>query len=69
MEKKIKTRRNELDLTIEEAVFLAGVGIKTWCRYEAGGSIRADKFKGICKTLNWRNFSLDEGQEKIGWGL
>lgn len=29
---KIKARRNELGLTIEEAARKAGVGIKTWCR-------------------------------------
>lgn len=50
----IKNRRQELGLTIEEAASRAGVGIKTWCRYEAGGSIRRDKAKGICKALNWR---------------
>ena len=32
----IKGRRQELGLTIEEAASRAGVGIKTWCRYEAG---------------------------------
>ena len=32
----IKKRRNELHLTIEEAAQRAGVGTKTWCRYEAG---------------------------------
>lgn len=43
--KKIKVRRNELRLTIEEAASRAGVGVKTWCRYESGGSIRKDKCK------------------------
>lgn len=52
--KQIKSRRNELGLTIEEAASRAGVGTKTWCRYEAGESIRMDKCKGICKALNWR---------------
>ncbi len=47
---KVKTRRNELGLTIEEAALRAGVGTKTWCRYEAGESIRRDKCKGICKA-------------------
>ena len=51
--KQIKSRRNELGLTIEEAASRAGVGTKTWCRYEAGESIRMDKCKGICKALNW----------------
>ena len=31
MAKKIKQRRNELNLTIEEAATKANVGIKTWC--------------------------------------
>ena len=34
--KKFKFRRNELHLTIEEAALRAGVGSKTWSRYEAG---------------------------------
>ena len=50
---QIKLRRNELGLTIEEAASRAGVGTKTWSRYEAGESIRRDKSKGICKALNW----------------
>ena len=49
----IRKRRLELGLTIEEAASRAGVGTKTWCRYEAGESIRKDKVKGICKALNW----------------
>lgn len=56
----IKMRRNELNLTIEEAASKAGVGIKTWCRYEAGESIRKDKYSGVCKALNWRRFPEDE---------
>lgn len=58
--RKIKFRRNELNLTIEEAAARAGVGTKTWSRYEAGESIRTDKCKGICKALNWRDFSTSE---------
>lgn len=54
--KSIKHRRNELNLTIEEAASKADVGTKTWSRYEAGESIRKDKYKGICKALNWHNF-------------
>ena len=53
LSEKIKSRRLELSLTIEEAANRAGVGTKTWCRYEAGESIRADKYKGLCKALNW----------------
>ena len=59
--KSIKSRRNELNLTIEEAAQRAGVGTKTWCRYEAGAAIRADKCKGIRKALNWRTISDCEG--------
>ena len=51
---QIKSRRNELGLTIEEAAIRAGVGTKTWYRYETGKSIRKDKCKGICRALNWR---------------
>lgn len=51
--KTIKQRRQELNLTIEEAASIAGVGTKTWSRYESGASIRKDKGKGICKALNW----------------
>ena len=36
--RQIRSRRNELGLTIEEASSRAGVGTKTWCRYEAGES-------------------------------
>ena len=60
--KQIKQRRIELGLTIEEAASRAEVGTKTWCRYEAGESIRKDKCKGICKALNW--LSLPNGEEK-----
>lgn len=54
--KSIKRRRSELNLTIEEAALKAGVGTKTWSRYEAGDSMRKDKVKGICKALNWYSF-------------
>lgn len=63
--REIKRRRNALDLTIEKASLLAGIGTKTWSRYEAGESIRKDKCKGICKALNWRSFPDDEtGQDE-----
>lgn len=76
--REIKRRRNELDLTIEEAALRAGIGTKTWSRYEAGESIRKDKCKGICKALNWRSFPdgesdgnrkrlLDEYREHEAW--
>lgn len=57
--KRIKARRNELGLTIEDAAKRAGVGVKTWCRYEAGEAIRTDKYKGVCKALNWKSLSDD----------
>ena len=59
----IKSRRQELGLTIEDAASKASVGTKSWCRYESGESIRSDKAKGICKALNWLAFpnqDLDE---------
>lgn len=58
--KSIKSRRNELGLTIEEAAAKAGVGTKTWSRYEAGESIRKDKSRGICRALNWRGLPDNE---------
>lgn len=63
MAKAIKMRRNELNLTIEEAAARAGVGTKTWCRYEAGESIRKDKYKGVCKALNWLEIPNDNVEE------
>jgi len=50
----IKGRRNELNLTIEEAASKAGIGTKTWSRYESGESIRRDKVSGLCKALKWK---------------
>ncbi len=58
---KIRQRRIELGLTIEEAASRAGVGTKTWSRYEAGAAIRKDKSKGLCKALNW--FGLFEEED------
>ena len=51
----IKNRRNELNLTIEEAALKAGIGTKTWSRYESGESIRRDKVNGLCKALKWKS--------------
>lgn len=62
---KIKFRRNELGLTIEEAASRAGVGTKTWSRYEAGESIRRDKCKGICKALNWKGCRIRTGRKTV----
>ena len=49
----IKNKRIELGLTIEEAASKAGVGTKTWSRYESGSSIRSDKVRSLCKAINW----------------
>lgn len=74
---KIKNRRNELGLTIEEAAEKSGVGTKTWSRYEAGGSIRSDKVSGICKVLKWNTlpdsdsnedtFDINEYEKRESW--
>ena len=56
----IKSRRNELSMTIEDAAIKAGVGTKTWCRYEAGEPIRQDKCKGLCRGLNWRTLPFSD---------
>jgi hypothetical protein len=42
-----------LNLSIEEAAAKAGVGAKTWSRYEAGGAIRHDKARAVCRALGW----------------
>jgi len=58
----IKYRRNELNLTIEEAASKAGIGTKTWSRYESGESIRKDKVSGLCKALKWKTIpDMDAG--------
>lgn len=49
----IKERRKELGLTIESAAKKAGVGTKTWSRYESGGPISEGKVKGVCNALKW----------------
>ena len=61
---QIRKRRIELNLTIEEAANRAGVGTKTWSRYESGESIRADKYKGLCRALNWRELPIGENDDK-----
>ena len=62
---RIRARRNELHLTIEEAAKRAGLGTKTWCRYEAGESIRQDKCKGVCKALNWVKLPNEDKEENV----
>lgn len=61
---KIKQRRLELKLTIEEAASRAKVGTKTWSRYEAGEPIRKDKYNGVCRALDWAR--IDEDNEDEG---
>lgn len=63
LSERIRSRRLELGLTIEEAASKASVGTKTWCRYEAGESIRRDKAKGICKALNWHTLPDDVAED------
>ena len=65
----IRRRRQELSLTIEEAASKAGIGTKTWCRYEAGESIRKDKAKGICKALNWHVLPCDDADDSIDFDI
>ena len=56
----IKARRESLGLTIEEAARKAGVGTKTWSRYESGASIRSDKVPKVLKVLDWKELPNDE---------
>jgi transcriptional regulator with XRE-family HTH domain len=49
----IRDRRVFLNLSIEEAATKAGVGPKSWSRYESGGAIRHDKARGVCRALGW----------------
>lgn len=65
----IKQRRLELGLSAEETARRAGVGTKTWFRYESGSSIRNDKIKGVCKALSWPALPLqgdEAAEEKSG---
>lgn len=65
---QIKARRNELNLTIEDAAFIADVGAKTWYRYESGEPIRKDKRKGVCKALKWIAIPGDE-ENSVAWNI
>lgn len=51
--RQIRSRRNELGLTIEEASSRAGVGTKHGADMKPANPIRIDKCKGICRALNW----------------
>lgn len=65
----IKNRRQELNLTIEEAASRAGVGTKSWCRYESGESIRSDKVRGILKALNWPTFPGENDMDENAFDI
>lgn len=69
LSERIRNRRQELGFTIEEAASKAGVGTKTWCRYENGESIRRDKAKGICKALNWHILPDDAAEDKLDFDI
>lgn len=56
----IRTRRRSLNLSIDEAAAKAGVGAKTWGRYESGASLREDKVQLICKALGWQELPHDD---------
>ena len=56
----IRERRVTLNLSIEEAAQKAGVGVKSWSRYESGGAIRQDKARGVCRALGWSKLPGDE---------
>lgn len=62
---QIKARRSELGLSIEEAASRAGIGAKTWGKYEGGQSIRSDKAAAVCKVLKWKNFPDDSAAETV----
>ena len=65
----IRNRRIELGMTIEEAASKAGVGTKSWYRYESGEAIRSDKAKGICKALNWYVFPGEDSGSELGFDI
>ncbi|MDG4805591.1 hypothetical protein O7634_02310 [Micromonospora sp. WMMD1120] len=56
----IRERRVALNLSIEEAAAKAGVGAKSWGRYESAGAIRHDKVRGVCRALGWSKLPGDE---------
>lgn len=64
LSKKIKARRKELGYTIDEAAMKAGVGTKTWTRYESGESIRLDKLPGILRTLRWKDLPTKNDSDR-----
>lgn len=65
----IKARRIKLGLTIEEAAFRAGIGTKTWVRYESGSPIRTDKVPGVCKALRWASLGGERAPQSGKYDL
>lgn len=61
---KIKEQRILLNLSIEDAARISGVGAKTWGRYEAGQAIRADKIKGVCRALKWKTPPINDDKRQ-----
>src|SRR5712691_12965 len=51
----IRSRREELGMSIEQAATAADLGSETWRRYETGNSIRQDKARAVCRALKWRS--------------
>lgn len=62
---EMKKRRAELGLTIEAAAKKAGVGMKTWSRYESGEAIRSDKLGKVLHVLKWRTFPPNNAASHI----
>ena len=68
MTEKIRKRREELGLTVEEAAKRAGVETANWCRYEAGDDISRDEYPGVLKALELPALTEereDEAEEKL----
>lgn len=69
----IRARREELNMSIEDAAQRAGVGSETWRRYEVGSNIRQDKVRSICGALRWRTLpagptgETDDNAEENHW--
>jgi transcriptional regulator with XRE-family HTH domain len=66
----IRSRRLALGLSVEDVAKRAGVGSKTWSRYESGASIRVDKVRGVCRALGWVQLpdNVDiEDDASAGW--
>lgn len=64
----MRERREELGLTMEQMAKKAGVGTKSWSRYESGEGIRADKVSRILRALGWASFP--EGTtDGSGWSV